>query len=84
MKRINVPINVHTPFTPKFQPGDKAALTGLIGNPQDNGRQVTIKALRLLKPLEQNPHCPSGRAYYLEEPVSWADWVYEERLKHLQ
>lgn len=72
------------PYLPsKFKPGDKVRLTGLIDHPEDNGKLFTIRALRPLQPLEKgsNPYCPSGRAYYLEEPLDWADWVYEERLK---
>lgn len=63
----------------KFQPGNKAILANLVDNPQDNGKPVTIKAHRNCIP---NEHNPSGRGYYLNEPIDWADYVYEERLEH--
>ena len=62
----------------KYSIGDKVILTGLIDYPEDNGNTMTISGFRRLPP---NRYCLSGRAYYFEEKIGWADWIYEERLR---
>lgn len=61
-----------------FEIGQKVKFTGLLENPECNGQVVTIRDYR---PCSRSEYCPSGRAYYLEEPLpGGGDWIYQERL----
>ena len=62
----------------KYHRRDKVVLHGLIKHTGYNGTKAVVIGLREITP---NKHCPSGRAYYLDDLNAPEDWFYEERLK---
>ena len=62
----------------KYHRGDKVILHGLMEHVNYNGTKAVVMGLRETVP---NKHCPSGRAYYLDDLDAPEDWFYEERLK---